>query len=85
MLAGRQLLATVDAYLADPRSLTEDAVIRLCFVASFFEDIYRTGQIRRFSMLAEAFGAHWNGQKVPTRSHLSVKQFAVPQRGQHVT
>lgn len=27
---------------------------RLCFVASFFEDIYRTGQIRRYSMLAEA-------------------------------
>jgi hypothetical protein len=26
----------------------------LCFVASFFEDVYRTGQIRRFSMLAAA-------------------------------
>lgn len=51
---GRQLLATVDTYLADPRSQSENALIRLCFVAAFFEDIYRTGQIRRFSMLAEA-------------------------------
>ncbi|MGH3926069.1 MAG: hypothetical protein ACRDTT_24950, partial [Pseudonocardiaceae bacterium] len=51
---GRQLLATVDAYLADPAGHNEDALIRLCFVAAFFEDIYRTGQIRRFSMLAEA-------------------------------
>lgn len=51
--AGRQLLATVDAYLVDPESLAEDALIRLCFVASFFEDIYRTGQIRSFSMLAQ--------------------------------
>jgi hypothetical protein len=52
--AGELLLATVDAYLTNPGSLTEDAVIRLCFVASFFEDIYRTGQIRRFSLLARA-------------------------------
>ncbi|HEU0090437.1 MAG TPA: UvrD-helicase domain-containing protein [Pseudonocardiaceae bacterium] len=51
---GRLLLATVDAYLADLASLNEDALTRLCFVASFFEDIYRTGQIRRFSMLAAA-------------------------------
>jgi len=54
---GRRLLATVDAYLADPGSMAEDAVIRLCFVAAFFEDIYRTGQIRRFSMLTEATAA----------------------------
>lgn len=52
--AGRQLLAAVDTYLADPHSQNEDALTRLCFVAAFFEDIYRTGQIRRFSMLAEA-------------------------------
>lgn len=50
---GRQLLATVDAYLADPASQNEDALTRLCFVAAFFEYIYRTGQIRRFSMFAE--------------------------------
>jgi hypothetical protein len=48
------LLAAVETYLWDPDSFTEEAVVRLCFVASFFEDITRTGQIRRYSMLAEA-------------------------------
>ncbi|MFE2675720.1 UvrD-helicase domain-containing protein [Streptomyces hygroscopicus] len=52
--AGRELLATVDTYLADPSSLEENALIRLCFVAGFFEDIARTGEIRRFSMLSSA-------------------------------
>lgn len=52
--AGQQLLATVDACLAAPESLADDALTRLCFVAGFFEDIARTGQIRRFSMLAGA-------------------------------
>ncbi|MGW0820801.1 UvrD-helicase domain-containing protein [Streptomyces sp. NPDC002845] len=52
--AGQQLLATVDACLAAPGSLDEHALTRLCFVAGFFEDIARTGQIRRFSMLAHA-------------------------------
>ncbi|WP_315903476.1 UvrD-helicase domain-containing protein [Streptomyces violarus] len=52
--AGQQLLATVDAYLAAPGSMDDDALTRLCFVAGFFEDIARTGQIRRFSMLAGA-------------------------------
>ncbi|MER5211288.1 UvrD-helicase domain-containing protein [Streptomyces sp. NPDC002838] len=52
--AGRQLLATVDACLAAPGSLGGHALTRLCFVAGFFEDIARTGQIRRFSMLAPA-------------------------------
>ncbi|WP_455362132.1 UvrD-helicase domain-containing protein [Streptomyces sp. SYSU K21746] len=52
--AGLELLATVDAYLADPSSLDENALIRLCFVAGFFEDIARTGEIRRFSMLTQA-------------------------------
>lgn len=50
---GRQLLATIETYLDDPSSLTEETVVRLCFVAAFFEDITRTGQIRRHSMLAE--------------------------------
>ncbi len=54
LTAGRQLLAAVDTYLADPGSQNKDALTRLCFVAAFFENIYRTGQIRRFSMLAEA-------------------------------
>ncbi|WP_432079350.1 UvrD-helicase domain-containing protein [Streptomyces sp. YPW6] len=52
--AGRELLASVDSYLADPGSLDENALIRLCFVAGFFEDIARTGEIRRFSMLSSA-------------------------------
>ncbi|MFJ6729568.1 UvrD-helicase domain-containing protein [Streptomyces sp. NPDC091281] len=52
--AGQQLLATVDACLAAPGSMDEDTLTRLCFVAGFFEDIARTGQIRRFSMLAGA-------------------------------
>ncbi|MFE4594386.1 ATP-binding domain-containing protein [Streptomyces laurentii] len=53
-VAGRELLATIDAYLADPGSLDENTLIRLCFVAGFFEDIARTGGIRRFSMLGAA-------------------------------
>ncbi|MFK4214037.1 UvrD-helicase domain-containing protein [Streptomyces sp. NPDC030920] len=52
--AGRELLATIDTYLADPGSLDENALIRLCFVAGFFEDIARTGEIRRFSLLNSA-------------------------------
>lgn len=52
--AGRQLLAMVDAYLAAPGHIDDDALTRLCFVAGFFEDIARTGQIRRFSMLSGA-------------------------------
>ncbi|MCQ0003185.1 UvrD-helicase domain-containing protein [Streptomyces sudanensis] len=52
--AGRELLAAVDTYLADPGSLDENALTRLCFVAGFFEDIARTGEIRRFSMLGSA-------------------------------
>ncbi|GGR53066.1 UvrD-helicase domain-containing protein [Streptomyces netropsis] len=52
--AGRHLLATIDAYLADPSNQDETALSRLCFVAGSFEDIARTGEIRRFSMLAQA-------------------------------
>jgi hypothetical protein len=51
---GRHLLAAVDAHLDDPGGMDEETVVRLCFVASFFEDIYRTGRIGRSSMLAEA-------------------------------
>lgn len=50
----RSCWPAVDTYLAEPSSLDEDALIRLCFVAGFFEDIARTGEIRRFSMLAQA-------------------------------
>ncbi|MCX5016709.1 UvrD-helicase domain-containing protein [Streptomyces sp. NBC_00555] len=52
--AGEQLLATVDAHLAHPGTLDDAALTRLCFVAGFFEDIARTGEIRRFSLLNPA-------------------------------
>jgi hypothetical protein len=52
-VSGRQLLAAVDACLTAGRQ-DEEAVARLCFVAAFFEEIYRTGQIRRSSMFAGA-------------------------------
>ena len=53
-LAGRRLLSTVDAYLDRPDGLDESALCRLCFVAAHYEDIYRTGEVRRYSMLAGA-------------------------------
>jgi hypothetical protein len=52
--AARQLLKAIDTHRTDPGSLTEEHLVRLCFVAAFFEDIYRTGQIRRRSMLTDA-------------------------------
>jgi hypothetical protein len=51
--AGQQLLARVDTHRTKG-SLDDAALTRLCFVASFFEDLARTGEIRRFSMLAQA-------------------------------
>ena len=51
--AGQDLLSTVDSYLDRATGLDEDALSRLCFVAAYYEDIYRTGEIRRFSMLAD--------------------------------
>ncbi|MDL4818635.1 UvrD-helicase domain-containing protein [Actinomadura opuntiae] len=54
LTAGRQLLTEVDAYLAAPSRHDEDAVARLCYVAAFFEDLARNGQIRRYSLLATA-------------------------------
>jgi hypothetical protein len=55
--AGRALLAAADTYRHQPTGLDddqEDDRIRLCFVAGYFEDIYRTGEVRRFSVLADA-------------------------------
>jgi len=51
---GQALLSTVDAYLGRAIGLDEDVLCRLCFVAAYYEDIYRTGEIRRYSMLADA-------------------------------
>jgi hypothetical protein len=47
----------VDEYLADPGGRSEETMTRLCFVASFFEGIARSGEIRRSSMLADATSA----------------------------
>jgi len=52
--AGRDLLATVGASLRDPGRLGEEYLTRLCFVAGFYEDVYRAGEVRRYSMLAAA-------------------------------
>lgn len=52
--AGRELLKTIDAHLTTPGFLAEDDIVRLCFVAGFFEDIMRTGEIRRYSLLSDA-------------------------------
>lgn len=52
--AGRELLATVSGIVAGASrvSPSEEELTRLCFVAAFFEDVYRTGEVRRHSMLA---------------------------------
>ncbi|MFJ6623108.1 UvrD-helicase domain-containing protein [Kitasatospora sp. NPDC091335] len=60
--AGRQLLAAVDDHLAGPGRLHEEAVSRMCFVAAHFEDVFRSGQVRRFSPLATASGTTTLGQ-----------------------
>ncbi len=51
---GRELLSVLDDYLAGRVRLTEDQVCQLCFVAASFEDVYRAGEVRRPSMLADA-------------------------------
>jgi hypothetical protein len=52
--AGLRLLTAVRAYLTDSSTLDEETLTRLCFVAGFYEDIIRTGTLRRFSALAGA-------------------------------
>ncbi|MDT0307314.1 UvrD-helicase domain-containing protein [Streptomyces sp. DSM 44917] len=52
--AGAELLKAFDSWLATPGSLGEETLIRLAFVAAYFEDVYRTGTFRRHSMLADA-------------------------------
>ncbi|MER8186957.1 UvrD-helicase domain-containing protein [Kitasatospora sp. NPDC094015] len=60
--AGQELLAGVDAYLAQPGLLGEDELSRLCFVAAHFEDVFRSGQFRRNNPLLGATGATKLGQ-----------------------
>jgi hypothetical protein len=52
--AGRQLLTVLKDYLAGRVRLTEDQVSQLCFAAASYEDVYRTGQVRRRSLLTGA-------------------------------
>ncbi|MBO0801520.1 MAG: ATP-dependent helicase [Nocardiopsaceae bacterium] len=51
---GAALMARVEEYLAAPGGIGDDYLARLCFVAAFYEDVYRTGEVRRYSMLASA-------------------------------
>jgi hypothetical protein len=51
--SGRELLAKVEGVLREPgEHLPEEYLARLCFVAAFYEDVYRAGEVRRHSMLA---------------------------------
>ncbi len=52
--AGDHLLNVVDRYLAGTLELEERWLTRLCYVASFYEDVYRTGKVAQHSMLADA-------------------------------
>ncbi|MFI9006109.1 UvrD-helicase domain-containing protein [Actinosynnema sp. NPDC053489] len=49
---GEELLATIDADLTGSTAHDDNTLTRLCYVAASFEDIYRTAQIRRYSMLS---------------------------------
>jgi cation transport regulator ChaB len=51
---GADLITRVNRYLAVPHGVSDDSLACLCFVAAFYEDVYRTGEVRRFSMLAQA-------------------------------
>ena len=44
----------MDRYLAGTLEMEERWLTRLCFVASFYEDVYRTGEVTQDSMLADA-------------------------------
>ncbi|WP_042373056.1 UvrD-helicase domain-containing protein [Streptacidiphilus neutrinimicus] len=53
--AGVQLLDLVGRHLESGGTyLDDEALSRLCFVAAFFEDVYRCGRLRRYSLLARA-------------------------------
>jgi hypothetical protein len=49
---GRELLTAIASHLEDPRRLPEERVVRLCFVAACYEAVYRSGEVRRNTMLA---------------------------------
>lgn len=43
----------MDRFLAGTLKLEDRWLTRRCFVASFYEDVYRTGEIARYSMLRD--------------------------------
>jgi hypothetical protein len=51
---GLELIGEVRGWLGDPGSASDEDLARLCFVAAYYEDVYRTGEVRRGSMLAGA-------------------------------
>ena len=51
---GYYLLAVVDRFLAGTLELEDRWLTRLCFVASCYEDVYRTGEVAPYSMLRDA-------------------------------
>jgi hypothetical protein len=51
---GYYLLTVVDRFLAGTLELEDRWLTRLCFVASFYEDVYRTGEVAQYSMLRDA-------------------------------
>jgi AAA domain/UvrD-like helicase C-terminal domain len=52
--AGRELLTALHRHLADAAPLDDTELSRLCFVASSYEEVYRTGRVQRGSMLLHA-------------------------------
>ena len=51
---GHNLLSVVGRFLAGTLELEDRWLTRLCFVASFYEDVYRTGEVTQHSMLRAA-------------------------------
>lgn len=50
--SGRELLAAIASHLDDSARLPEEHLVRLCFVAAAYEAVYRTGEVRRNTLLA---------------------------------
>ncbi|HEV2636138.1 MAG TPA: UvrD-helicase domain-containing protein [Actinocrinis sp.] len=52
--AGKFLQASVDWHFISPGRFDEEELSRLCFVAAYYEDLYRSGGIRTGSMFDQA-------------------------------
>lgn len=53
-LAGQQLVDQIDDYLTHRTWIDNHLLSRLCYVAGFFEDVFRTGEVRRNNPLSQA-------------------------------